>query len=67
MVIVTIKHLRDAGMCAREPRKWFAKQGLSWSDFITDGLPESVLVATGDALAMKVVEIARNDPDAQRV
>jgi hypothetical protein len=54
-------------MCAREPRKWFAKQGLSWSDFITDGLPESVLVATGDALAMKVVEIARNDPDAQRV
>jgi hypothetical protein len=58
-MIVTIRHLREAGMCSREPRKWFAKQGLSWTEFVTNGLPEEVLIATGDPLAMKVVEIAR--------
>lgn len=60
-VIVTVKHLRAAGMCNREPRIFCKRHGISWSDFVTEGLPEEVLVATGDALAMKVVEIARRD------
>lgn len=61
---VRIKHLRAAGYCNREPRLWFARQGLSWSDFATKGLPASVLVATNDPLALKVVEIARRDTGA---
>lgn len=59
--IVRISHLRAAGYCNREPRVWFARQGLSWSDFATQGINASVLVATGDPLALKVVEIARKD------
>lgn len=59
-------HLRAAGYCNREPRKWFVKQGLSWTEFVTKGIPESVLVATGDPLALNVVEIARKEADEQR-
>jgi hypothetical protein len=60
-VIVTIRHLRAAGMCSREPRRWFKQQGLNWSDFATEGLPASVLIATADPLALKVVEIAQRE------
>lgn len=54
-------HLRAAGYCNREPRKWFERQGLSWTEFVTVGIRESVLVATGDPLALNVVEIARKE------
>jgi hypothetical protein len=60
-IMVKPCHLRAAGYCNREPRKWFQKQGLSWTEFVTVGIPESVLVATGDPLALNVVEIARQE------
>lgn len=59
--VVRISHLRAAGMCNRQPRLWFKQQGLSWSTFATEGLPASVLIATNDPLALKVVEIARKE------
>lgn len=63
-VIVTIAHLRKAGMCTRTPRQWFAKHGLSWNDFVTHGIPESELLATGDSLAHPVIAIARAEAEA---
>lgn len=59
--IVRIDHLRAAGYCNREPRIWFKRHGLNWSVFATEGLPASVLIATGDPLAMRVVEIAQKE------
>lgn len=43
------------GFCARGCRAWFAEHGLSWSDFVAHGLPEEVLAATGDELALRVI------------
>lgn len=60
-VIVTMKHLRLARMCNREPRVFCERHGISWSDFVTNGLPAQVLLDTGDHFALKVVEIARKD------
>ena len=40
---------------------------MSWSEFVTNGFPENVLIGTADPLAMKVVEIARADPDARMI
>ena len=57
-VIVTVNHLRAAQMCARAARPWFAVQGLSWAKFIAEGYDAETLRATGDALALKVVELA---------
>lgn len=62
-VMVRMKHLRMAGMCNREPRTFCAQQGLSWSDFVSEGLPAELLEATGDPMAIRVAAIAREDSD----
>lgn len=58
-VIVTMKHIRQADMCSGGPRKFFKKHGLDWNDFLDNGIPASKLLATGDAMAELVVEVAR--------
>lgn len=45
-------------MCARAARPWFARNGLSWSTFVSEGYDSETLRATGDGLALKVVAIA---------
>lgn len=70
-MIVTIEHLRTVpgftkkpGFCARGGRRWFARHGLDWSDFVRSGIEDKLLVATGDGLALALVEHARKE--AQR-
>jgi hypothetical protein len=58
-VLVRMKHIRSAKLCSDGARGWFAKYELSWNDFLTTGLPASVLLATGDPLAERVVAEAR--------
>lgn len=48
------------GYCAAGSRTWFAEHGLSWPDFVANGLDEEVFLATGDALALRLVEHARS-------
>lgn len=58
-VIVRMEHVRDARMCSRGARAFFARHNLDWQTFIKDGLPAEVIAATGDAMALQVVEVAR--------
>lgn len=58
-VLVTIAHVRAAGLCVHGTRTWFARQGLDFRAFLTRGLPASILLATGDAMARHVVEVAQ--------
>ena len=58
-VIVTMRDVRAAGMCSRGPRAFFKRHGLDWNRFLEEGIPAEELEATGDALAMQVVEVAR--------
>jgi hypothetical protein len=46
-------------MCAKGARAFFRRHGLDWSQFIREGIDAEMLVATGDAMAMKVVEHAK--------
>lgn len=48
-------------MCNRQPRIWFKDHGLSWTEFVTTGIPVSRILATNDSLALPVVEVARRD------
>ena len=57
-VIVTINDVRAARLCAHGGREWFARHGLDWSAFLQDGIPDSVVLATGDALGERAVEAA---------
>ena len=56
---ITIEDVRDAGHCVRGAKSWFERMGFNWSAFLRDGLTESELLATGDALAEQVIERKR--------
>lgn len=60
-MIIRPEHIRAPGIeyCSRGARKWFALHGLDWNRFVTQGIPEEELLATGDALAIAVVEEAK--------
>lgn len=46
--------------CARGSRRWAEHLGLDWSSFVLNGIPASVLEATGDGMALKLVEYVRS-------
>lgn len=58
-VIVTMKDIRACRMCSGGTRAFFTKHGMDWNLFLKEGLPEEQFIATGDAMAMQVVEVAR--------
>lgn len=55
---VTINDVRAARLCAHGGRAWFARHGLDWQAFLSHGLPDAVVLATGDAMAEKAVMAA---------
>lgn len=57
--LILIQDLRQAQMCSNGSRKWFLKNNLDWSDFLVNGVHEDKFIASGDAMAMQVVEVAR--------
>lgn len=60
-VIVRIEHIRAAKICVAGARGWFPAYGLDFRAFLRDGLPASVLLATGDPLAERAVEQAMKE------
>lgn len=56
--IVRHVHMRELGYCNRGGREFFARHGLSWGDFLAQGIEADKLRATGDAMAMRVIEHA---------
>jgi hypothetical protein len=59
MTLVLHRHMRELGYCNRGARAFFARHGLDWRAFLAGGIQADLLAATGDAMAMKVVERAR--------
>ncbi len=58
-LIVTIAHVRAAGLCVNGTRVWFARHDLDFRAFLREGCTAETLLATGDAMALRVVERAR--------
>lgn len=65
-VIVTMKHIRAAKLCASGARNWFDVNGFSWNDFLINGKSADELEATGDALALRVTAAARKEAEDGR-
>ncbi|MBO8388090.1 hypothetical protein ID020_00005, partial [Pseudomonas aeruginosa] len=49
------------GYCHGRAREFFKRHGLDWMAFLQDGIDADLLIATGDALALKLVEHARRE------
>lgn len=58
-VMVKMEHVRAARMCSRGARAFFRRHGLDWEVFLREGLPAEKVEATGDAMAIRVAEVAR--------
>ena len=58
-MIVTIDDVRAAGLCVNGTRVWFARHDLDFRAFLREGCTAETLLATGDAMALRVVERAR--------
>lgn len=59
--VVRVEHLRSANMCIRGAKQWARYMGIDFDAFVRDGIVASKLEATGDALALRVVKIARDE------
>lgn len=46
-------------MCSAGARDFFKRHGFDWRDFLKNGIDAKKLEATGDAMALQVVEVAR--------
>ena len=57
-VTITMRHIRAAKMCSSGARAWFNRHGFDWSDFLKHGIDSDKVLATGDAMAIRVVEVA---------
>lgn len=64
-MIVTVNDMHSVpfagkkGYCARVSRQWAAAHGLDWLDFVRNGIAAEKLLATGDPMALALVEHAR--------
>ncbi|MDI4092135.1 hypothetical protein SOK13_10235 [Pseudomonas aeruginosa] len=56
---VTIDDVRAVGLCVNGTRLWFARHDLDFRAFLREGCDADTLLATGDAMALRVVERAR--------
>ncbi|HHM9294783.1 hypothetical protein ACU4EH_13245 [Pseudomonas aeruginosa] len=68
-LFVTLEHMHSvpafngrAGFCHKGGRALAARYGLDWGQIVSDGgIVASKLVATGDAMALHLVEFARQE------
>jgi hypothetical protein len=58
-LIVTIDDVRAVGLCVNGTRVWFARHDLDFRAFLREGCSADTLLATGDAMAQRVVDHAR--------
>lgn len=65
-VLATLRHMRKAHMCTRGTRAWFRRQWPDcwverWYAFRHGGIPVEWLEQTGDAMAIKLAQVAREE------
>lgn len=64
-MIVSHAHFRSipsrsgSGYCSSGGRRWFVRHGLDWTAFVKHGIDAETLLATGDGMAISLVDWAR--------
>ena len=61
-MIVTHQDMkRHMSYCNAGAREFFRRHDLDWAEFVKNGVPDHVLVATGDAMAIRLVEKVKQE------
>jgi len=64
LVITVDDALRHMRYCARGMRAFAATHGLDWTAFLEHGIDAEALLATGDAMAVSLVDKVRAEREA---
>ena len=59
-VLVHMRHIRAAHLCASGAKEWFARHGIDMRRLKT-GIPVEEIEATGDKMALDVAKAAREE------
>lgn len=57
--IIKSSDLRALKYCVSGSKRFFDRHGLGWKEFLKHGIPASRVEATGDAMALKIVQHVR--------
>lgn len=58
VLMIQMSDVRAAKMCSGGTRRWFEKHGFDYPDFLKNGIDSEKFIATGDPMALQVVEVA---------
>lgn len=61
--VIRVQDIRAAEHCMRGARTWFDYHGLSWNDFLKNGITVEQALGTGDALAVRIVTLTEPGND----
>lgn len=64
-MIVTHEQAKALGYCNAGLRRWFEGREISFDTFRRDGATDEWLLSTGDAMAQRLVEFAREQAAQQ--
>lgn len=62
-VVVRMRHVRAAGLCASGARSWCQRHDFDWTVFLTEGVAAEEVTSRGCALADRVVAVARQEAE----
>lgn len=55
-LLISLRDVRAQGWCCAGARAFCKQHDIDWKALRTEGVPASVLAATGDAFALKIIE-----------
>ena len=59
-LLITVAHMRELHYCVYGTKKCAKRHNLDWRKFVREGIPAKDLLATGDAMAEKIVDYVEN-------
>lgn len=66
MILLHIKHIHQGGYCSRGARTWAARHNINYTQFVLHGIDVEIIERIGDAFALHVCQLAREEHAAQQ-
>lgn len=65
MIKLHIRHIHQGGYCSRGARTWAERHNINYTEFVLHGIDVEVIEKVGDAFAMHVCKLARDEHAAK--
>lgn len=66
MILLRIHHIHQGGYCSRGAREWAKRHNINYTQFVLNGIDVNIIEKVGDAFAIHVCQIARDEHAAQQ-